>query len=122
MLLGRGRHNEFVSNLINQSSTTQLIGMDSRGGGGSKCCAQGRLPFSFLSRVPYKTFAAWKKYPDLANILNDEPCTPKYNRISNNVLCGGARNFSLDPAAVVAWGSEMQNNTAVAACPATWGH
>ena len=39
--------------------------------------AQGaKVPFAFLQRVPYKS-AAWSKYPDMANILDDEPCTPK---------------------------------------------
>ena len=44
----------------------------------------------------------------------------RYNKISDNVLCGGAQNFSLSPATVVGWGSEMQNNTAVADCPTDW--
>ena len=33
-----------------------------------------------LDSVPYNTSAAWAKYPDLANILSDEPCTPKCAR------------------------------------------
>merc|ERR1712070_1285101 len=90
---------------------------DIRGGGGMKCCKEGMLPFAFLSRVPYNTSSAWKKYPDLANILNDHPCTPKHNRISNNILCGGVRSLSLNPAAVMNWGSEMKNNTVMARCP-----
>jgi hypothetical protein len=120
MALGGGRHNQFVGNLVIQNEPTQAIGMDARGGLGSKCVAQGKLPYAFLSRVPYSTSAAWQKYPDLASILDDDPCTPKHNKISNNVLCGGAHNFSLDPATVVQWGSEMQNNTAVVACPKHW--
>ena len=117
MLLGGGRHNDFIGNVIKQSSIRQPIAVDSRGGGGTSCCTKGRLPYDFLSRVPFNTSAVWKKYPDLADVLNDDPCTPKHNRISNNLLCGGALNFSLDPSTVAAWGSEMKNNTAVAACP-----
>ena len=117
MALGGGRHNRFVRNVVKQSAPTQGISMDARGGGGSKCVGDGRLPFSFLSRVPYNTSSAWAKYPGLADILSDDPCEPKHNVISDNVLCGGAQNFSLTPAAVEAWGSEMQNNTAVASCP-----
>jgi len=120
MLLGGGRHNEFIGNLIKQSTETQSIGVDARGGLGTKCCSAGRLPYEFLFRVPYNTSAAWKKYPDLAGILEDEPCTPKHNRISNNILCGGVRNFSVDPATIEAWGSEMKNNTVLAACPPEW--
>ena len=56
---------------------------------------------------------------DLPQILDDEPCTPKHNVISNNVLCGGAKNFSVSSAAVKAWGSYMENNTAVTECPGT---
>jgi hypothetical protein len=47
-------------------------------------------------------------------------CDARYNKISDNVLCGGAQNFSLSPATVTAWGSEMRNNTAVAVCPTEW--
>jgi hypothetical protein len=48
------------------------------------------MPYKFLARVPYnETSGPWSKYPDLANILHDEPCTPKYNVIANNILCGG---------------------------------
>ena len=76
-----------------------------RGGGCTKCCAEGRLPYSFLARVPYNTSAAWRKYPDLSGILSDQPCAPRHNRISNNVLCGGVQNLSLDRTAVEGWGS-----------------
>ena len=120
MALGGGRHNEFTSNLIIQSQPTQAISMDARGGGGSKCCAPGKLPYSFLFRVPFNTSTAWKKYSDLPNILDDEPCTPKHNRISDNVLCGGVNNLSLDAAMVATWGSVMANNTVATACPKTW--
>jgi hypothetical protein len=78
MLLGGGRHNEFVSNLLVQSELTQVIGMDARGGLGNKCVDKGASTLTIgLDSVPYNTSAAWQKYPDLANILHDEPCTPK---------------------------------------------
>ena len=73
MALGGGRHNRFVGNIVKQSAPTQGISMDARGGGGSKCVGDGRLPFSFLSRVPYNTSSAWAKYPGLAGILEDDP-------------------------------------------------
>jgi len=105
--LGGGRHNEFVFNtLIGHAN----IHMDNRGGDGTKCCTAGRLPYDFLARVPYKS-GPWLKYPGLADILNDNPCTPEHNVISNNVLCGGATAISLNPAQVAAWGSTMANNT-----------
>jgi hypothetical protein len=33
----------------------------------------------------------------------------RYNKISENVLCGGTQNFSLSPATVTAWGSSEQD-------------
>jgi hypothetical protein len=50
------------------------------------------MPFVFLDRVPYKTSAAWQKYPGLADILQDEPCLPKHNGAR---LPGTARAFLL---------------------------
>merc|ERR1712146_187406 len=41
MELGGGRHNTFVNNIIKQSSVTQSIHLDNRGGGGTKCCHDG---------------------------------------------------------------------------------
>ena len=111
----------FVDNICRFDGATQSMSFDDRGGKGSGCCAKGRLPFAFLSRVPYATSAAWSKYPGLAGILDDEPCLPKHNVVSHNVLCGGATAFAVEPAQVAAWGSEMQNNTAVAQCPAWTG-
>ena len=60
-----GRHNEFTNNVVKQTkSVSQSIGMDARGGLGSKCCVAGKLPYSFLSRVPYNTSTVWKTaYP-----------------------------------------------------------
>ena len=42
----------------------------------------------FLTRVPYNCpDCAWTKYPHLANILADEPHTPKYWVVVNNTFC-----------------------------------
>ena len=120
LLLGGGRYNVFANNLIIQSAPTQSISMDDRGGGGSKCVRPGAMPYVFLARVPYASSASWSKYAGLPTILSDEPCTPKHNIISNNVLCGGAKRFALDPRTVEGWGSQMENNTAVAVCPSSW--
>ena len=107
--LGGGRHNEFVSNVINGTGGT--VHFDARGGGGSGCCKPSEAPFMFLDRVPYNSSAAWKKYPGLADILEDSPCAPKHNVISNNLLCGGAKSLGLEPSAVEKYGSTMANNT-----------
>ena len=120
LLLGGGRHNVFENNLIIQSAPSQSISMDDRGGGGSKCVRPGAMPYVFLARVPYASSPSWAKYADLPTILSDDPCTPKHNTISNNVLCGGVKEFSLNPKTVEEWGSQMVNNTAVAVCPPNW--
>jgi hypothetical protein len=105
--LGGGRHNEFIYNTLIGGASLHV---DDRGGGGSKCCTGGRAPFSFLTRVPYQS-APWLKYPGLTSILTDSPCTPKYNVISNNVLCAGAAISGVTPQQLEAWGSTMTNNT-----------
>ena len=89
--------------------------MDNRGGDGTRCCVKTAAPYMFLDRVPYAS-AAYAKYPGLATILTDDPCTPKHNVISNNILCGGYTSFGLNPATVEGWGSTMANNTAYATC------
>jgi len=112
--LGGGRHNEFTGNVIKGNLST--LHFDNRGGDGSRCVPG--IQATFLQRVPYNTSKAWARYPGLANILDDEPCTPAHNVISNNILCEGAtsRSFGLDPAKARGWNSTMENNTVVAAC------
>ena len=68
-----GRHNEFVGNIINGSGG--IIHLDDRGGGGNGCAHAGRMPYSFLERVPYNcTSCPWSKYPGLAGpVLRSYP-------------------------------------------------
>eukprot|EP00039_Didymoeca_costata_P032638 m.38652 g.38652 ORF g.38652 m.38652 type:complete len:749 (+) comp9460_c0_seq1:108-2354(+) len=108
ILLGGGRHNIFERNILN--STGHVVLMDARGGGGTRCCHANALPYSFLFRVPYNT-STYAKYAGLANILNDDPCEPKYNSLSNNVLCGRTTDMGISSAQVAAWGSIATNNT-----------
>ena len=51
-----------------------------RSGLGSKCAVDGKNPYSFLSRVPYNTSAAWAKYPDLA--VKDPRCLHEIDSLS----------------------------------------
>ena len=88
-----GRHNEFTNNIVNGSGG---IAFDNRGGGGTGCVGAGKMPYMFLARVPYATSTAWAKYPDLANILNDDPCEAMHNNMSNNHLCGGTTCVDLE--------------------------
>lgn len=84
--LGGGRGNHFTHNFVNATGN-QPVNFAHR----AACEAKpGKDPYDFLKRVPYDKGGAWAKYPHLANILKDDPCFPKYNVISDNVMCHGA--------------------------------
>lgn len=81
-LYGGGRYNTFTNNIMINCS--EPFRFDSRGltwmasGEGSEIRNN-------LKAVPYDT-GIWKeKYPELENILKDQPEVPKYNIIKNNV-------------------------------------
>jgi len=42
-----------------------------------------------LNKVPYKEPPWSERYPELVNILEDEPAAPKGNRIVRNICWGG---------------------------------
>ena len=106
--LGGGRANSFTNNLVNATGE-KPVNFAVR----SRCKAKpGSDPFDFLARVPYDKGGAWKKYPHLPNILHDEPCRPKYNVLSNNVLCHGPKTLaSLYRCHGCFPGNTMENNT-----------
>lgn len=84
--LGGGRGNSFTNNFVNKTGN-EPINFAVR----AKCKAKaGSKPFDFLKRVPFDKAGPWAKYPHLADILKDDPCFPKYNVLSNNVMCHGA--------------------------------
>ena len=77
------------------SSTSQLAILSSEGP-------------AFLKRVPYNvTSGPWGKCPHLADILHDDPCAPKYNVISDNILCHGPKSIT----GTIFPGNEAKNNT-----------
>eukprot|EP01052_Picozoa_sp_SAG31_P016675 SAG31_NODE_1113_length_9854_cov_2.770682_4_plen_786_part_00 len=87
--LGGGRGNIFTHNLVNATGD-KPVNFAHR----AACEAKpGKDPYDFLKRVPYDQGGAWAKYPHLANILHDDPCFPKYNVLSHNVLCDGATSL-----------------------------
>ncbi len=67
-----------------------------------------------LTEVPYQS-VPWLKYPHLANILDDEPATPKYNTVSNCLIAdsqpGGIDNYPIIPEVTV---TGIQNLTVTA--------
>jgi len=115
--LGGGRNVRFVGNLLNGSGE---VAFDNRGMGWDKNgCKAGGDPFDFLARVPFSDpMGPYAKYANMTNIVSDDPCRPKYNELSNNVLCGSAKAVTSTSAATIAsWGSSATNNTYTAVCP-----
>lgn len=109
--------------------------MDARGGGGSHCVGGCGMPYIFADAtayarcmvnksscrsapavVPFTTSPAWMKYPHLKDLLQDSPCTPKYNVLSGNTLCGGLTDIGVSAAQAAAWGSVVADNTVVGTC------
>jgi hypothetical protein len=92
LLLGGGRDNYFYNNTITdcgaEDGSDAAAHVDNRGmGWASGSCTKGGILLQFLDRVPYNTSAAWAKYAHLAQILQDDPCRPKYNAIVANGYC-----------------------------------
>eukprot|EP00041_Stephanoeca_diplocostata_P028079 m.785671 g.785671 ORF g.785671 m.785671 type:complete len:779 (-) comp23302_c2_seq2:297-2633(-) len=133
LLLGGGRDNVFANNVLNGSSTR--VHMDARGGGGTHCMRACDMPYIFADAaayascmanktscrsapavVPFATSPVWARYPHLKNLLQDSPCTPKYNMLSGNTLCGGLSDIGVSSTQAAAWGSVVSNNQVVDTC------
>ncbi len=81
-LYGGGRYNTFVNNIVLEAQEPFVF--DERGIKEGQC-GEGSEIRTKLKALPYDT-GIWKeKYPELANILNDEPELPKYNVIKGNL-------------------------------------
>jgi len=81
-LFGGGRYNTFENNLMLECEYPFRFdsrGLDWMGSG------EGSQIRNNLKRMPYTTGIWAETYPELVNILNDEPEKPKYNTIRNNV-------------------------------------
>lgn len=124
LLLGGGRDNIFDSNYVQGADGTDAaIHFDDRDLGWAASACQISPPgilVQFLNRVPYNTSQAWiSKYPTLPNILNDQLCVPKYNRITNNRICGSTAGLpwiDATDAQVISWNSTLANNTNTTSC------
>ena len=118
LLLGGGRSNIFANNSITGvDGGDGAVHFDDRGlGWDNDACKQpGGEMVGFLARVPYNTSAVWlSRFPQLANILEDEPCTPKYNAIVGNTYCALGTSPFLDAsnASIASWGSTAWGNVA----------
>ena len=93
--LGGGRWNSFARNIIRGLSLASdaVVHFDNRGmNWDNPSCntskSQDPNMIVLLNRVPYNSSGVWlKAFPALADILNDDPCRPKYNVILNNTFC-----------------------------------
>ncbi|MDO4744619.1 MAG: stalk domain-containing protein, partial [Clostridia bacterium] len=89
-LMGGGRHNQFTNNIM--ISCNEPLVFDERG-----------LTWSLaqqtaaLEKVPYKEGVWAERYPELVNIMEDDPGYPKYNVLKNNVIYQ-APDFDIYPA------------------------
>jgi hypothetical protein len=121
-LLGGGRDNVFINNHIaGADGSDAAIHVDNRDEGWAKSsCEPGGILVQFLGRVPYNTSAAWiAAFPNLPNILADDPCAPKYNAIVDNVVCGSAPGLpwiDVDNATLASWGSTAWGNVNTTTC------
>lgn len=89
VMIGGGRDNTVENNIF--VDCDPAIHVDGRGLGWAKFWFDGRDPtlMDRLKEVPYDRPPYSDRYPHLANILQDDPAVPKYNRILNNICVGG---------------------------------
>ena len=109
-LYGGGRNNTFENNLMLECA--KPFTMDSRGTGWAASTdwlnpKSDASLYKKLEKFPYKEGIWNEKYPELANILEDEPILPKHNVIKNNVEYRSA-GYNLD-ANVTKYGT-VENN------------
>lgn len=120
LLLGGGRNNIFRNNTIHSiiAGSSPILFDDRDEGWAKSSCHTGGILLTLLAQVPYNTSKAWiTAYPDLVNILNDDPCLPKYNRIENNTFCNINNQTFIDQSGstIASWGSFASNN--IQQCP-----
>jgi hypothetical protein len=96
MMIGGGRDNVVENNIFAEYKIG--IHFDARGIGWSRRLIEGRQGswdmFGRLESVPYDKPPYSTKYPQLPNILNENPLEPKDNRIVGNIF---QREPWLDP-------------------------
>ncbi|WP_054023594.1 right-handed parallel beta-helix repeat-containing protein [Bacillus sp. FJAT-28004] len=96
ILVGGGRNNVIDHNIILNS--VRSIWADERGLNWAHYHAKpgGALMVSLL-KIPYQTPPWSTSYPHLVNILEDQPATPKYNEITNNLIYNTTINLEIAP-------------------------
>ena len=85
MHIGGGRDNIIENNLI--VGCQQALSFDARGLGWMKYHVEpGGALYESLKQVPYQDEPWVNCYPNLVDILDDEPGAPKYNTVRNNAM------------------------------------
>ncbi len=89
VLLGGGRDNTIDNNVFIDCHPAMFV--DARGLGWAHFWFDGRNPnlLDRLKEVPYNKPPYSVEYPQLANLLQDDPALPKGNSITHNVCSGG---------------------------------
>jgi len=87
MLVGGGRNNRIRNNAI--VDCEEAIRFDARGlGWAHDHCEPGGVLRAYVREMPYTEDPWASTYPELVDILSDEPCAPRYNVVSDNVISG----------------------------------
>ncbi|MCL6473696.1 MAG: right-handed parallel beta-helix repeat-containing protein [Firmicutes bacterium] len=88
-MIGGGRDNTVENNIFVECEPS--VHVDARGLGWASFWFDGRdsTLMDRLKAVPYQLPPWSERYPELVNILNDEPAVPKGNRIIRNISVGG---------------------------------
>lgn len=87
-MIGGGRDNTVENNIFVECEPA--VHVDARGLGWASFWFDGRdsTLMDRLKAVPYQSPAWSERYPELVNILNDEPAVPKGNKIVRNISIG----------------------------------
>jgi hypothetical protein len=95
VLLGGGRNNVIDNNIF--VDCTPAIHVDSRGLGWFKSFLDdpNNSMYVALRALPYKQPPWSTRYPELVNVLEDEPGLAKYNTISRNICVGRGKWLDL---------------------------
>lgn len=96
VMIGGGRDNTIRNNLFLDGNPAILV--DARGLTWAQYWFNGKDPtlMNRLNAMPYKTPPWSDRYPSLANILKDQPATPKGNVIQGNASYTGTLSQLLD--------------------------
>ncbi len=88
-MIGGGRDNTVENNIFVECEPS--VHVDARGLGWASFWFDGRdsTLMDRLKAVPYQQAPWSERYPELVNILNDDPAVPKGNKIVRNISVGG---------------------------------